>query len=60
MRIVKCKKIYLSQNESDTWEKFEQILEGLDRESENPNTKNLISKIQSYLCELWEEIEDVE
>ena len=60
MRIVKCEKIFLSQNEADTWTEFEQLLEGLERGSENPDTQNLINKIQSYLCDLWEEIEDIE
>ncbi len=60
MRIVKCEKIYLSQNESDTWTSFEQILDGLYRECENPNTTELICKIQSLLGELWEEVEDVD
>ena len=54
MRIVKCEKIYLSQNEADTWEDFEKILEGLERGCECPGTINLINKIQSYLYDLWE------
>ena len=60
MRIVKCEKIYLSQDEADIWDNFEQILNGLERGSENPNTKNLICKIQSLLNDLWGEVEDVE
>ena len=60
MRIVKCEKIFLSQNESDIWTKFENILEGIERGSECPDTINLINKIQSYLCDLWEEVEDIE
>lgn len=60
MRIEKCERIYLSQNEADTWEDFDKILEGLERGSENPNTINLINKIQSLLGDLWVEVEDVE
>ena len=60
MRVVKCEKIYLSQNESNTWSDFNIILEGLERECNCPNTINLIQKIQSYLDDLWEEIEDIE
>lgn len=60
MRIVKCEKIFLSQNESDIWEKFEQILEGLEQGCENPDRINLINKIQFLLGELWGEVEDVE
>lgn len=60
MRIVKCEKIFLSQNEADTWTSFDQILEGLERGCENPETIILINKIQSLLSDLWEEIEEVE
>lgn len=60
MRFVKCEKIYLSLNEFNTWEKFYVILEGLERGSDNPDTRNLICKIQSLLDDLWEEVEEVE
>lgn len=60
MRIVKYEKIFLSQTEADTWEKFEQILEGLGREAEDPNLSDLVNKIQGLLYDLWEEVEDVE
>lgn len=60
MRIVKCEKIYLSQNEADTWVNFEQILDGLKRESENPNIVDLVSEILSLSNDLWREVEDVE
>lgn len=60
MRIVKTEKIFLSRNEADIWDAFDIILEGLERGCENPNTINLIQKIQSYLNDLWEEVEDIE
>lgn len=60
MRIVKCEKIFLSQNEVDTWTSFDKILEGLYRGCEDPNNENLICKIQSLLSDLWEEVEEVE
>ena len=60
MRIVKCEKIYLSKEEQGVWNNFDQILEGLERGSENPNTKNLVCKIQSLLDDLWGEVEEVE
>lgn len=60
MRIVKCEKIFLSMEEQGVWNNFDQILEGLERGSENPNTKNLVCKIQSLLDDLWGEVEDVE
>ena len=60
MRIVKVEQIYLSQNEADTWTNFEQILEGLDKGCENPDTVNLVNKIQSYLDDLYEKVVEVE
>ena len=45
MRIVKCEKIFLSQNEADIWTSFNLVLEGLERGSENPTTKNLICQV---------------
>lgn len=58
MRVVKCEKIYLSQNETVTWANFDRILEGMYRGCENPNTISLICKVQELLNELWEEVED--
>ena len=60
MRIEKREVIFLSQNEAVTWTKFEQILEGLERESNNPDILTLIGNIQNCLSDLWEEIEEVE
>ena len=59
MRIVRSERIVLSQNESDIWIKFNNILLGLARGTQNPNTEKAISEIQDLLYELWEEI-DVE
>lgn len=60
MRIEKCEKIFLSQNEANTWNKFEQILEGLGKGCEDPNILSLVARIQDLLNDLWEEIEDVD
>ena len=60
MRIVKVEQIYLSQNEADTWSKFDDILLGIERGSENPDTIKLINRIQCLLADLWEAIEEVE
>ena len=59
MRIVRSEKVILSQNEIDIWIKFNNILSGLARGTQNPNTEKAISEIQDLLNELWEEI-DVE
>lgn len=60
MRVVKCEKIFLSQNEADTWTKFSQILEGLERESENPYVLDIINEIIVNMSDLWKEIVDIE
>lgn len=60
MRIVKCEKIFLSQEEENTWTKFSQILEGLEKESENPYILDIIGEIISHMSDLWEEVEDIE
>ena len=60
MRVIKCEKIYLSQNEADTWTKFSQILEGIEKESENPYVLDIISEIVGHMSDLWKEIVDIE
>ena len=60
MRIEQREMIYLSQKEADIWLKFSQILEGLERESENPYILDIISEIIGHMSDLWEEIEDIE
>ena len=59
MRIVRSEKVILSQNENDTWIDFDNILSGLARETQNPNTEKAIIKIQNLLHDLWE-LMDVE
>lgn len=60
MRIEKREMIFLSQNEADTWTKFSQILEGIERKSENPDIKDLVLETKSCLNALWDGIEDIE
>lgn len=60
MRIEKREMIYLSQKEADTWTKFSQILEGIEKESENPYILDIISEIVGHMSDLWEEVEDIE
>lgn len=59
MRIVRSERVILSQNENDTWIDFDNILSGLAREIQNPNTEKAILKIQNLLNDLWE-VMDVE
>ena len=60
MRIEKREMIYLSQKEADIWTKFSQILEGIEKESENPYILDIISEIVGHMSDLWEEVEDIE
>lgn len=60
MRIEKREMIYLSQKETDTWTKFTQILEALEKGSENPDIKDLVLETKSCLNALWDGIEDVD
>lgn len=60
MKIEKREMIFLSQKEADTWAKFSQILEGIEKESENPYILDIISEIIGLMSDLWEEIEDIE
>ena len=59
MRIVRRERVILSQNENNTWIGFVNIVSGLARETQNPNTEKAILKIQNLLNVLWEEM-DVE
>ena len=59
MRIVRSERVILSQNEKNTWIGFANILLGLARETQNPNTEKAIIKIQNLLHDLWE-LMDVE
>lgn len=60
MRIEKREAIFLSQKEEDIWIKFSQILEGIEKESENPYILDIISEIVGHMSDLWEEVEDIE
>ena len=57
MRIVRTEKIFLSQNEADTWTKFSQILDSLERESKNPDVSSLTNLVQDLLNDLWKNVE---
>lgn len=59
MRFIQSEKIILSQNEYAIWFEFDNILSGLARETQNPNTEKAILKIQNLLNDL-REVMDVE
>mgnify|MGYP003292037362 CR=1 FL=1 len=52
MRVVKCEKIYLSQDEKVIWQKFDQLLDAIEKESSNPYVHELVDKIQSDMFSL--------
>ncbi len=60
MRIEKREEIFLSQKEGNTWTEFQEILEGLERNSNNQNVLYHVSEILGHMLDLWEEIEDVD
>ena len=60
MRIEKTEAIFLSQKEANTWTEFQEILEGLERNSNNQNVLYHVSEILGHMLDLWEEIEDVD
>ena len=57
MRIIKSERIIFSQNENDTWIALDNILSGLARETDNPETEKDIVKIQNLLNDLWESLD---
>lgn len=60
MRIEKREMIFLSQKEAETWAEFQQILEAIERNSNNQNVLYYTSEIIGHMSDLWEEIEDVD
>ena len=60
MRIEKRETIFLSQKEANTWTEFQEILEAIERNSNNQNVLYLTGEIISHMADLWEEIEDVD
>ena len=60
MRIEKRETIFLSQKEANTWTEFQEILEAIERNSDNPNILYLTNEIIGHMADLWEEIDDVE
>lgn len=60
MKIEKREVIFLSQKEADTWTKFSQILEEIEKETGSPYILDIVSKIIVHMADLWEEVEDIE
>lgn len=60
MRIEKREMIFLSQKEAETWTEFQQILEGIERNSNNQNVLYYTGEIIGHMADLWEEIDGVD
>ena len=52
--------IVLSQKEVDVWTEFSQIVEGIERESNDPDTIYHISEIIEHMSIVREEIENID
>ena len=59
MRIEKREMIFLSQKEAETWTEFQQILEEIERNSNNQNVLYYTGEIIGHMADLWEEIDGV-
>ncbi len=57
MRIEKREMIFLSQEERDTWDVFDKILEGIEGETNDPYIIDTICEITDHLSDLWELVE---
>ena len=60
MRVEKIEKIFLSQKEVDTWTAFSQILEEIERGSNDPLVLELIGEIVGNMSDLWENVEGID
>ena len=57
MRIEKREVIFLSQEERDTWDVFDKILEEIEEKSNDPYIISIIGEITGNLSDLWELVE---
>lgn len=57
MRIEKREIIFLSQEERDTLDVFDKILEEIEEKSNDPYIISIISEITEHLSDLWELVE---
>lgn len=60
MRIVQSEDIYISQKEFDTYLAFTQIVEGIYRESKDPNNRELLRELSVALKTFFGMVKDVE
>ncbi len=60
MRIVQSEDIYISQEEFDVYAAFSKIVEGMQRESKNPNNREILRKTSIALLDFFNMIKDIE
>lgn len=60
MRIVQSEDIYISQEEFNTYLAFTQIVEGIHRESKDPNNREFLRELSVALKAFFSMVKDVE
>lgn len=60
MRIVQSEDIYISQEEFNTYLAFTQIVEGIHRESKDPNNREFLRELSVALKVFFGMVKDVE
>lgn len=60
MRIVQSEDIYISQEEFNVYLAFSKIVEGMQRESKNPNNREVLRETSIALSDFFNMIKDIE
>ena len=60
MRIVQSEDIYISQEEFNVYLAFSKIVEGMQRESKNPNNREVLRETSIALSNFFNMIKDIE
>lgn len=60
MRIIQSEDIYINHKEFDTYLAFTQIIEGMYRESKDPNNREILRELSVALKAFFGMVKDVE
>lgn len=60
MRIVQSEDIYISQEEFNVYLAFSKIVEGMQRESKNPNNREVLRETSTALKNFFNMVKDIE
>lgn len=60
MRIVQSEDIYISREEFDVYAAFSKIVEGMQRESKDPNNREFLRELSVALKAFFSMVKDVE